>query len=108
MKKETVILIVVIAFLAGFISGATVAILRGTKGAEKTAMVQKPQMAPPGAPAPAPPPRDSIEAASQVQTLKEILKKDPKNLPAWVELGNLYFDTDQPKEAIEDYSRYLA
>jgi len=108
MKKETVILIVVIAFLVGFISGATVAILRGTKGAEKTAMVQKPQMAPPGAPAPAPPARDSIEAASQVQTLKEILKKDPKNLPAWVELGNLYFDTDQPKEAIEAYSRYLA
>jgi cytochrome c-type biogenesis protein CcmH/NrfG len=108
MKKETVILIVVIAFLVGFISGATVAILRGTKGAEKTAMVQKPQMAPPGAPAPAPPARDTIEATSQIQTLKEIVKKDPKNLPAWVELGNLYFDTDQPKEAIEAYSRYLA
>jgi cytochrome c-type biogenesis protein CcmH/NrfG len=110
MKKETVILIVVIAFLVGFISGATVAILRGTKGAEKTALVQKPQMAPPGAPAPAPAPpaRDSIETASQIQTLKEIVKKDPKNLPAWVELGNLYFDTDQPKEAIDAYSRYLA
>jgi cytochrome c-type biogenesis protein CcmH/NrfG len=109
MKKETVILIVVIAFLVGFISGATVAILRGTKGAEKTAMVQKPQMALPGAPAPAaPPPRDSIEATSQIQTLKAILKKDPNNLPAWVELGNLYFDTDQPKEAIEAYSHYLA
>ena len=108
MKKETVILMVVIAFLIGFISGATVAILRGTKGAEKAAVVQKPQMAPLGAPAPAPPARDSIEVASQIQTLKEIVKKDPKNLPAWVELGNLYFDTDQPKEAIEAYSRYLA
>jgi tetratricopeptide (TPR) repeat protein len=108
MKKETVILIVVIAFLVGFISGATVAILRGTKGAEKTAMVQKPPMVPPGAPAPAPSARDQIEAASQIQTLKEIVKKDPKNLPAWVELGNLYFDTDQPKEAIEAYSQYLA
>jgi len=40
--------------------------------------------------------------------LKEIVKKDPKNLPAWVELGNIYFDTDQPKEAIEAYSQYLA
>ncbi len=108
MKKETVILMVVIAFLIGFISGATVAILRGTKGAEKTATVQKPQMAPPGAPAPAPPARDSIEVASQIQTLKDIVKKDPKNLPAWVELGNLYFDSDQPKEAVEAYSRYLA
>jgi cytochrome c-type biogenesis protein CcmH/NrfG len=108
MKKETVILYVVIALVVGFVGGVTVGILWMTKGSEKTAMVQKPQMAPPGAPAPAPPARDSIEAASQVQTLKEILKKDPKNLPAWVELGNLYFDTDQPKEAIEAYSRYLA
>lgn len=113
MKKETVILMVVVAFLVGFITGATVAILRGTKGAEKVAMVQKPQMAPPGAPAPAlpaptPPARDSVEVASQIQTLKEIVKKDPKNLPAWVELGNLYFDSDRPKEAIDAYSRYLA
>ncbi len=108
MKKETVILIVVIAFLVGFIAGATVAILRGTKGAEKAAMVQKPQMAPPGAPASAPPARDSLAAASEIQTLKEVVKKDPKNLPAWVELGNLYFDTDQPKEAIDAYSHYLA
>jgi cytochrome c-type biogenesis protein CcmH/NrfG len=115
MKKETVILLVVIAFLVGFISGATVALLRGTKGAEKPAMVQKPQMAPPGAqipipsaPGSAPSARDSIEATSKINTLKEIVKKDPKNLPALVELGNLYFDTDQPKEAIEAYSQYLA
>jgi cytochrome c-type biogenesis protein CcmH/NrfG len=108
MKKETVILYVVIALLVGFISGATVGILWVTKGKEKTAMVQKPQVAPPGAPAPAPSARDTIEAASQIQTLKEIVKKDPKNLAAWVELGNLYFDTDQPKEAIEAYKQYLA
>jgi cytochrome c-type biogenesis protein CcmH/NrfG len=108
MKKETVILLVVIAFLVGFISGATVAILKGTKGTKKTAMVQKPQMAVPGAPMQAPPNRDSIEVTSKIQTLKEIVKKDPKNLPAWVELGNLYFDSDQPKEAIEAYSQYLA
>jgi cytochrome c-type biogenesis protein CcmH/NrfG len=108
MKKETVILAIVVAFLVGFISGATVAILKGTKGAEKPAVVQKPQMAPPSTPAPAPLARDSIEVASQIKTLREIVTKDPKNLPAWVELGNLYFDTDQPKEAIEAYSQYLA
>ncbi len=107
MKKETVILIVVIAFLVGFIAGATVAVLRGTKGAEKTALVQ-PQMAPPGAPVSAPPARNPVEAASEIQGLKEIVKKDPKNLSAWVELGNLYFDTDQPQEAIDAYGHYLA
>ena len=31
-----------------------------------------------------------------------------KNLPAWVELGNLYFDSDRPQEAIEAYRQYLA
>jgi VIT1/CCC1 family predicted Fe2+/Mn2+ transporter len=31
MKKETVILTVVVAFLVGFITGATVAILKGGK-----------------------------------------------------------------------------
>ena len=113
MKKETVILYIVIALIVGFVGGATVGILWITKGTEKTAMVQKPQMAPAGAPAPAlpaptPPARDSVEVASQIQTLKEIVKKNPKNLPAWVELGNLYFDSDRPKEAIDAYSRYLA
>ena len=115
MKKETVILYVVIALVIGFVGGVTVGILWMTKGAEKVAMVQKPQMAPPGPPVqgppvqgPTPPGRDSVEAASQIQTLKEIVKKDPKNLPALVELGNLYFDTDQPTEEIEVYSRYLA
>jgi cytochrome c-type biogenesis protein CcmH/NrfG len=104
MKKETVILIVVIAFLVGFITGATVAILKGKKGVETAAVQQKPQMAPPSVPAgPSP-----LEVPSKVKTLKEILEKDPKNLPAWVELGHLYFDSDQPKEAIEAYSQYLA
>jgi len=49
-----------------------------------------------------------MELASQIQTLKEIVKKDPKNLPAWVELGNLYFDSHRPEEAIEAYRQYLA
>lgn len=105
MKKETVILAIVIAFLVGFITGATVAILKGTKGVEKTATVQKPQMAPTPAPPPGP---DPMEVSLKIQTLKDIVKKDPKNLPAWVELGNLYFDSDQPKEAIEAYNQYLA
>jgi len=104
MKKETVILMVVIALLVGFITGATVVILRGKRGVEGSAMVQKPQMAP----SPASPDPSSLEVAFKIQTLKDILKKDPKNLPAWMELGNLYFDSNQPKEAIEAYSQYLA
>jgi cytochrome c-type biogenesis protein CcmH/NrfG len=104
MKKETVILFVVIAFIVGFIGGATVAILKEKKGVEGPMMTQKPQMVP----APAPPSPSPFEVNSKAQALKEILKKDPKNLSAWAELGNLYFDSDQPREAIDAYSKYLA
>ncbi|MDI6764148.1 MAG: tetratricopeptide repeat protein [Thermodesulfobacteriota bacterium] len=105
MKKETAILFIVIAFLVGFITGATVAILKGTKGTEKVAMVQKPQTPLPPAPPPSP---DPAELNLKIQALKDIVKKDPKNLPALVELGNLYFDSGQPKEAMQAYSQYLA
>ena len=106
MKKEIVILAVVIAFIVGFITGATVAILKTQKDVQKTAMVRKPQMAPQVAPVPKG--SDSVEVASKIQALKDTVQKDPKNLPAWVALGNLYFDSNQPKEAIEAYSQYLA
>ncbi|MGD0915324.1 MAG: tetratricopeptide repeat protein [Thermodesulfobacteriota bacterium] len=108
MKKETAILAIVIALLVGFVSGATVAILKVKGRDEKVAMVQKPQMSPQIAQIPTPQGSPSIELSSKIQALKEIVKKDPKNLPAWVELGNLYFDSDHPREAIEAYSEYLA
>jgi tetratricopeptide (TPR) repeat protein len=104
MKKETVILVVVIAFLVGFITGASVAILKRTKSVEKLPVVQKPRLAP----IPTPKGTDDINVASEIQSLKDMVKKEPKNLSAWEELGNLYFDSGQPKEAIEAYSQYLA
>jgi cytochrome c-type biogenesis protein CcmH/NrfG len=112
MKKEAAILAIAIALFVGFAIGATVGILymsnREEKEIENTAIVQKPLMTPSGAPASAPPARDSMDLASQIQTLKEIVKKDPRNLPAWVELGNLYFESQRPEEAIEAYRQYLA
>ena len=108
MKKQTVILAVVVAFLLGFITGATVAILKGKKDVGVTSAARKPQMPPQGAPVPAPEVPSPAEVTAKIQALKDIVKKDPKNLSAWVELGNLYFDSNQPKEAIEAYNQYLA
>ena len=112
MKKETAILMIVIAFLVGFISGATVAILKVKGGSEEVAKMQSSKIAPQTAtqmtPMPASEGLPSAELSSKIQALKEMLKKDPQNLSAWAELGNLYFDSDQPREAIDAYSKYLA
>ncbi|MBS3920593.1 MAG: tetratricopeptide repeat protein [Deltaproteobacteria bacterium] len=103
MKKETAILAILIAFLVGFITGAIVAILRGTKGAEKVAGGPPPQVSQMAQEEP-----DLTAMNLRINTLKDIVKKDPKNLSALEELGNLYFDTGQPKESIEAYTQYLA
>ncbi|MBM4305240.1 MAG: zinc-ribbon domain-containing protein [Deltaproteobacteria bacterium] len=70
-----------------------------------TVKVPQPPPAPPAVPiAQSPSP---MEVASKIQALKDMVKKDPQNLAAWVEMGNLYFDSNQPREAIEAYSQYL-
>jgi cytochrome c-type biogenesis protein CcmH/NrfG len=108
MKKETAILGMVIAFIVGFIAGAVVFGLtrgsgtpRGASVAQKGPSPEMTQEMDQAIPNPA-------EVAAKTQALKDIVQKDPKNLSAWAELGNIYFDTNQPQEAIEAYSKYLA
>ena len=61
----------------------------------------------------APPPAGETEAInlnalSQIESYKEILRKDPGNLQALINIGNLYFDTRQDLLAIEHYQKALA
>jgi tetratricopeptide (TPR) repeat protein len=37
----------------------------------------------------------------------KIVAREPKNLQVWLQLGNDYFDTDQPQKAIDAYSKVL-
>jgi tetratricopeptide (TPR) repeat protein len=48
-----------------------------------------------------------LDALSQIGNYKEILKKDPNNLQALINIGNLYFDTRQDLLAIEHYQKAL-
>ncbi len=50
----------------------------------------------------------NLNALSQIENYKEILKKDPNNLQALINVGNLYFDTRQDLPAIEHYQKALA
>lgn len=43
----------------------------------------------------------------KIGELQALLAADPGNRRAWVELGHLYFDSDQPAKAIDAYQRAL-
>jgi tetratricopeptide (TPR) repeat protein len=49
-----------------------------------------------------------LNALSQIENYKAILSKDPNNLQALINIGNLYFDTRQDLLAIEHYGKALA
>jgi tetratricopeptide (TPR) repeat protein len=38
---------------------------------------------------------------------EKIVARDPKNLQVWVQLGNDYFDTEQPQKAVNAYGKAL-
>jgi tetratricopeptide (TPR) repeat protein len=50
----------------------------------------------------------NLNALSEIENYKAILRKDPGNLQAHIGLGNLYYDTGQDLRAIEHYGRALA
>jgi cytochrome c-type biogenesis protein CcmH/NrfG len=62
---------------------------------------------PPGVPggAPQPMPVDNFQA--RITQMQQVVARDPKNVQAWIQLGNDYFDTRQPQKAIEAYGRAL-
>jgi tetratricopeptide (TPR) repeat protein len=48
-----------------------------------------------------------IQMQDQVKILKEAVKNDPKNVDAWIKLGNILMDTSRFHEAIDAYQNAL-
>jgi cytochrome c-type biogenesis protein CcmH/NrfG len=49
-----------------------------------------------------------VQSMDQVKLLKEALEKDPKNVNAWISLGNMLMDTSRFSEAADAYEKALA
>lgn len=62
-----------------------------------------PQLPPPGLAAGA----GGTSVDAQVAALQQAVAREPKNARAWIDLGNLYFDTKQPQRAIDAYAKAL-
>lgn len=101
MKRERAYLLIVVAFLVGFLVGAISGIrFYASRHAESH-----------GAPGPQPVaqgPQPKVNVAQEIAQLEELLKRDPQNLQALIALGNAYFDANQPRKAIDVYAKALA
>ena len=49
----------------------------------------------------------TMDQSGRMLALEREVENNPKNLAAWLELGNLYFDTGKFQDAIQAYSKYL-
>ncbi|MBP1715618.1 MAG: Tetratricopeptide 2 repeat protein [Deltaproteobacteria bacterium] len=100
MKKGIAYLSIAAAFIAGIVVGVVITVFHEEKGASPPAGMASPSPTNvPSAPIP--------DLSKQIDALKGILKEDPKNPKALIELGNAYFDTDQAEKAIEAYTKAL-
>jgi cytochrome c-type biogenesis protein CcmH/NrfG len=90
IKKEMALLFVFIALIVGFIGGVVFSAYRMNPEMESEA----------------PPPHNHADDA-QIVALQETVAKDPKNVTAWIELGNLLFDAQKIDDAINSYESAL-
>jgi cytochrome c-type biogenesis protein CcmH/NrfG len=52
-------------------------------------------------------PGADVEVQNRIAMNQSIVARDPRNVQAWVQLGNDYFDSRQAQKAIEAYGRAL-
>lgn len=95
IKTESMMLIVLVALVVGFLGGVAFSAYRASN-----------QMA--GGPMTGNGP--SAMTAEQQQQLADLMNKtntNPNDVVSWTQLGHLYYDTDQPSLAIDAYKKSL-
>lgn len=95
MKGKENLVFVVAALIVGILIGVIFSNLGGNKGSQMTTTSQ----------GSAPPPM--VDHQQNIKVLLDVVAKDPANRNAWVQLGNSYFDTNQPVQAVDAYAKAL-
>ena len=93
-------------FIAGLIVGVIIMNFTGTSGTSGTSGGGS------GAPAPITgdqqPGPDRIKLSREISQLEDIVKKDPNNYQALVQIGNNNFDLGEAQKAVDAYTKALA
>ena len=101
IKKETMLIAILIALGVGFLGGATLSSFKfkqegtqPTQSIPQAVVQQENKMTP--------------ELANRISALEKETSSNPENAGAWTQLGNSYFDAGQFEEAINAYKKSLA
>ena len=94
MNKDS-ILIAVVALVVGLLGGYLIFSISNAGKAQQSGTA---------IPAGAGSPTDYTERIAQAE---KVVAQDPKNLNAWISLGNDYFDTEQSQKSINAYNKAL-
>jgi cytochrome c-type biogenesis protein CcmH/NrfG len=98
IKKQTLILSILFSFVWGFLAGAGFAIHKiGNRTQLPGKHIEK-SSAKNGIP---------DQQAEAITSLEKEVAASPDNFQLWTQLGNLYYDTNQPDKAIKAYTRSL-
>jgi cytochrome c-type biogenesis protein CcmH/NrfG len=94
VKQENLVYIIV-ALLVGLLGGF---LIFSISNKDKTAS------APPAIPMGSGSPADYTQRIIEAE---KVVAQDPKNYQVWVQLGNDYFDTEQPQKSVNAYAKAL-
>ncbi len=99
VKRETVIVLVAVAFFLGFVLGGIAAILKTSPQQAPTQLAEPSQ----GEALPAP----SADVLSEIKEREEFVRKEPGNTDGWVSLGDVLYGVRQYGKAIDAYTKAL-
>ncbi|MBN1223283.1 MAG: tetratricopeptide repeat protein [Candidatus Aminicenantes bacterium] len=96
---NTALIVAMACLIAGFLGGVVYSSFKS--GSARPGQRSSFQDGPPGQ-------TDvSTQQAKMILALESKVAEDPRDMEAWVQLGNLYFDTNNPQKAIHAYTRYI-
>ena len=99
VKKETLYMACLLALAIGFFGGVMFGIYKsGPSGPPQTAAPFQPT----------PLPQSDADLSNKIAALEREVAANPSNVAAWIDLGNIYFDTSQHEKSIQSYGKALA
>ena len=97
IKLNTALVIAFATLVAGFLIGNIYSVYKGQsiEGGASFSRVANPSS-----------PSTSVDV-SRIRAAEKAVSDNPENTPAWLELGNLFFDSDQFEKSINAYNEYV-